>query len=413
MKRKIIENLLKIFSLAFFLFSLAGCFKDVGLIPDPSTSSHQMAGQNDNPSKMSRTQDETNVPGGLDEKSDSNEVPGGSDETNDPNNSNKATYQFSITQPDQEQKEVDILMVIDNSISMQEDINRLIEGFGNISSGLQVADWQMAFINTDEGTENGYQGRFYNLRNEAGEISVDGNKVKVLSPQLEVEDSLQEIFSNTINHINTDIRFHKERPLNNIINAINLSDTSNQGFFRQDSTLVAIILTDEDEEDENGNKGNTQKPSEVFFAIENKFGASKNFITYGILLENEQCKAKANQQRLRPAHVVGEVVMQLVEDTGGITGCIADEDYSSIVSEMTTHIASQITLNEIYLPYQNVIEDTIEITFTPSVEDVEDYWEFDAENNQITFLKGPPIGGTEIDISFSYYPEVSGASLTK
>ena len=296
------------------------------------------------------------------------------------------------------QDKLDILMVIDNSSSMEEHQENLGTGFGSlVSSDIQAIDWQMAFINTDDGKKvDGDAGEFYYLENETGEIELDGDKIKILSPQLQTDYNLQNIFINTVNRYEKERGSITEKPLTTIIQALNSTDTTNQEFFRSDSTLAVVVLSNEDEDEEYSQT----RSSHVIEAVQNKFGTSKNFITYGIILKDDpQCKVMHEGAR------VGKHINKLVEDTGGITGCITDEDYSPIVTAISNNIETHLSLQKVDLPYPNVIEKSIEITFDPVENAVG--WEFDSKNNQITFPDGAPTGGTNLDISFSYYSEVS------
>ena len=212
----------------------------------------------------------------------------------DPHDIAKDSFQVtqSLTDP-----EVDILVVIDTSGSMNHHQKKLGERFNDLISGLSNTnfhiDWQVAFINAD-GILNreidGYNGAFYNLENEAGEISVNGQKVNILNPELlerlDDSDNLQEIFYNTIDRGDKSARPNREVPLGNIKNAISKRNDQNSGFFRDSVTLVTIILSNEDElsdgQPQDGMEPTT--PSEVIQAVSDAFGPNKRFFSYGIII---------------------------------------------------------------------------------------------------------------------------------
>ncbi len=281
MKRKITKNSFKILVLAFFLLNLVGvgCGKGGSLISAPS--SREMASNIDN-SKSEIPGGSNGVHGGSDEENDPNGVPGGSDGTggssgvhggsdgeNDPNgvpggsdggNSNERPYNFSITQSAREQKEVDILMVIDNSGSMGDNHTNLGQRFGNLfNSNLQRVDWQMAFIGICP------HDNFYQLR------GINGNH-QVLSPQL---GNPGEIFRSTISSGQGGGCSTTE--FQGILNMINSPETHPAGFFRPDALLAIVIVTDDTDR-------TNVRTSDIITAVESSFGQLKQFATYGLIV---------------------------------------------------------------------------------------------------------------------------------
>ena len=365
-----------------------GCGKGGSLTSAPLNSSHETASEVDNSNKVPGGQDGTNdpngVPGGQDGTNDPNGVPGGQNGGNDPNNdgsnegnSGEETYQFSITQSVHEQKEVDILMVIDNSGSMSDNHRNLGQRFGNLfNDNLQRVDWQMAFISSCFQKN----GSFYNLRGITGDH-------QILSPQLENSEN---IFLNTISSKQGGGCSVTE--LKGVLNVINSPDSHPEGFFRPDALLAIVIVTDDTDITD-------VTASDIITASRNTFGQLKQFTTYGLIVEPGGVMCDNRE----PA--VNYKVADLAQKTGGITGSICAEDYSPIMADIGNHIERTLAYSEVLLRHTNVVENTISLScsLSQNVTECPD-WEFDSEANKILF-DTPLEEDVTVQISYRYRSE--------
>ncbi len=97
-------------------------------------------------------------------------------------------------------------------------------------------------------------------------------------------------------------------------------------------------------------------------------------------------------------------VADLAEKTGGITGSICAEDYSSIMADIGTHIEEILVYHEVMLRHTNVVEDSITLNCSLSQSAVEcPSWEFDSGSNKILF-DTPPEEGVKVQMSYRYQP---------
>ena len=395
MKRIIIKEPFKILILAFFLLNFVGvgCSKGGSLISGSRSSSSERGDQVNN--------SKSGVPGGSDGENNPNGVPGGSDGENGPNgvpgggdgsNSGEETYQFSITQSAHEQKEVDILMAIDNSCSMygtcggQNRIESLSKRFGNLlNEGIQRVDWQMAFISSCFGVKrkNGsyYEEKFYDL------LGLSDNTHQILSPQLEDPET---IFQETI--------FSKQggecsySEFQAILNVINSPETHPEGLFRPDALLAIVIITDERDTTD-------VKALDIITAVQDNFGQSKQFAAYGLIVEPGDVACDLQEPD------VHYKVDDLVQRTGGVTGSICATDYSNIMAKIGAHIEKVLVYHEVILKHTNVIGSSINLNCTLSTSAIAcPTWEFDSEANKILF-DTPPAEGVTVQISYSYQSE--------
>ena len=413
---KTVKNLFKFFFPALLLANFfVGCGKGGSLSSTPIDSSHETASQTDNPKGVPGGQDGENnpkgvpggqdgendpngvpggqdgendpngVPGGQDGENDPNGVPGGQDGENDPNgvpggqdggNSNEEAYQFSITQSVHEQKEVDILMVIDNSGSMNDNHTNLGQRFGDLfNNNLQRVDWQMAFISTCFKENDS----FYNLK------GISGNH-QIISSQLEDPES---VFRSTISSKQGGGCSLTE--FKGVLNVINSPGSHPEGFFRKDALLAIVIVTDDTDTTD-------VTALDIITAARDTFGQSKQFTTYGLIVEPGGVMCDNRE----PA--VNYKVADLAHRTGGITGSICAEDYSPIMADIGTHIERTLAY-EVLLRHTNVVESSISLNCSLSQNTVEcPNWNFDSETNKILF-DTPPEEGVTVQISYRYLSE--------
>ena len=328
------------------------------------------------------------------------------------------THSFEVTQ-EITQQQLDLMIVVDNSNSMHHHQQKLASRFHDLFSKISSFDWQIAFINTDNGieadespvAEDGYYGTFYNLEDANGEIEIDGDKVQVLSSDLEEHYDLQELFANTINRYQKGIRniegvegigSHTEQPLANIINAISLRDNQNDGFFRDDAALAVIILTNEDEEAFEGQEVTT--PTDVIHFVTSQFGSLKQFFAYGIIQSGKESCLRAEKEYTHTSRY-SQSIDELVQSTLGITSSICKEDYSLILQNISHSLRGHIGFS-IPLKHNHVVEDSIELTFFDEEDQELDQenepdWTFDPQTNQIVF-DGHQLSQNKIRIEVTY-----------
>ncbi len=398
---------------------------------------------------------DSTVPNGQDGKSDS-KVPNGQDaESNSkvPNGqdgptSNENTYQRSLTQPTKQK--VDFLIATDKSLSMQENHKTFLESshFQNLFSGsLEFIDWQMGFVNT-------YANSIYHhldyLEDSNGLITMPGdNYIQILNQELNTSHNLIEVFKNTIYKGTQAFNqpHDTEEPLASIINTVQLPE--NNILFRSDAALVVVIISDEDETAKGGSQATM--PAKVIQTIQSILGPSKQFSAYGIIIRpgDQQClntertatakistvKSITNVTRVwvpeqaeegppcpkpyRPGYWIETTDIEQVEEhytdggggsygyfttelahlTGGITTSICNENYDSIISDIEKKFTANRISDKIELEHTNIIESTINVTFTPSSDAPN--WEFSSQENAIIF-DTHPAEGTQIQISYRY-----------
>ena len=411
-----IKHSLKIVFCSLYLMLMINC--KAGNTNLSSTSNNPL---NNNPNI---NRNASGIPNIQDQKNGSGVLNG-----QDENSLNKNTHQMSFTQPAKQQ--VDFLIVVDKSLSMQENHKTFLESshFQNLFSGsLEYIDWQMLF--TDTFVDSMLYSSFDDLEDTNGKVTTStGDDVQILSPELGTNDYLKEIFTNTIyqGSQTSNESYDTEEPLANIINKLLLPENSN--LFRSDAALAIIIISDEDEHSTGGS--DATNPSKVIQAISNNLGQSKQFSTYGIIIQpgDQQCLSaeqakneeivtstrtyEANEDPNCPGHYTyttntrtdngggsyGYFTNELANLTNGTTTSICNENYNSIISDIEKNFTANRISNKIELEHTDIIENTISVTFTPSANAPS--WQFNSQENTIT-LNTPLAEGTQIQISYSY-----------
>jgi hypothetical protein len=234
-------------------------------------------------------------------------------------------YGFSQSLTFTTTKKVDILIVNDNSGSMSQEQASLANPFNGFINNLNTAgvDWQVAVTNTDvcpvaggscwtpKGI-TGAQGKFMGPADGSGRQPDYGNYI--LTPST---PDVVNTFSRTIQR-GSEVGAGDERGIYAANLAIDLAKTSNSGFFRDNSELAVVILSDEDERTTGGNCSppDATKPSVCdpgYFPMEpydlpqtlmNKvvttFGGKKSFLVHSIVIKPEDSACLAVQQSQGP-----------------------------------------------------------------------------------------------------------------
>lgn len=242
--------------------------------------------------------------------------------------------------------DIDVLFVVDNSGSMaeeQKNISTKINGFMNL---IKDTNWQVALTTTDpngnttapDKTARAWgDGQFRPFDSDSGSLFV----LKASSHSL---SNAQSMLAAAFN-VGIAGSGH-ERGINSSYRAIErISNTAaNQEFFRQNSKLVVILISDEDE-CSNGIKncqGNPDKstPESLVKLVRDRFGSEKVFVFDSII--------KAESDSSCSTAAVAPVYEALSTLTGGVIGSVCATDYTKILASIgtkTAELLKSISLN--------------------------------------------------------------------
>lgn len=270
---------------------------------------------------------------------------------------------------------VDILFIDDNSGSMHIEQAKMADRFTNFINSLKNLDFRIAITTTDVSAspDNGPR-----AINEFGALQ-DGKLIefksglKVLKPDT---PNLEALFKNTIQRNETKLCMEKkfkasecpsgdERAIYAADLAVERGDVE---FFRKDSHLAIIILSDEDERSNGGGLQPLETrdfPATLIATVKNKMGSKKTFSAHSIIIKpgDLACWTEQNAQAGLKGFY-GHNYAELSNLTGGHTGSICASDYGLEVGKIGAKIIDHV--NSIELECKPV-DDEIDVTFVPDV----------------------------------------------
>lgn len=277
-------------------------------------------------------------------------------------------------------KKLDIIVVVDNSLSMAAEQQKLGDRIGSFLSTLYDVDWQIAITTTDVSDgPYGLKGEFLNLEGLSTQVltSRTPNYEAVFKATVVRKESI----GCTANCPSGD-----EQPLAATIMAMQKNKGVNRGFFRADADLAVLILSDEDEMSDGPSQAT--QPQQVVTAAAKIWGDRKKLIGYGMIIQpRDQACLDMNNGQGRVANAVS----QLAFITGGITGSICDADYSAALSAIGDR--ARKLLEGIQLSFYPE-HGTIEIQFDPL-----HMTNWTVEGRRIVF-QNPPPKGTKIGVYY-------------
>lgn len=283
---------------------------------------------------------------------------------------------------------VDILLVDDNSGSMSERQKSLAQKFPQFIGLLSNLDWQLAVTTTDVtgdytqpngGTSGGARGRFIGPQGQLPTYSPD-YMMTPATPDVEIQ------FAKTVQR-NSEVGSGDERGIYAANLVVDAREDFAKDFFRPNSNLVIIILSDEDERSNGTNLENYDLPQTLIDKVTAAFGPEKKLLVNSIIgIPNEASSCKAT---------VGRTYDALTVLTGGYVGSICDATYDDSLTGIAGAIQWQNS--ELVLQLQHAPLTTPLVTFTPGANAV-DYSITDKE----VILATRPASGTIVHVSYDY-----------
>jgi len=300
----------------------------------------------------------------------------------------KAVERF---EQDQNANKVDILIVNDNSSSMEEEQKKMATRFGSFVSELKSIDYHIAMTTTDLESAKWNQG---------GRIMEwNGTGSKVLTPATANADAA---FRATVQRNETigcrqrsggrDCPSGNEQPLKATIRAIEQRETANKDLFRDGVDFVVVVLSDEDELSDG--PATATKPIEVTEAFEAAFGRTKRLAVHGIIVKpgDTACKTEQQSQIKEPGGAFfGTHVSELASITQGTISSICDADYAKNLSAISDQVRKLVSSFDLQ---QEPAEGSVSVVLTPA-----DNIPFTVEGKRVVFAR-PPAAGTRIEISY-------------
>lgn len=243
-------------------------------------------------------------------------------------------------------QKVDILLVDDNSGSMNYKQKNMSNRFSSFLSKISNLDWQLGIVTTDVTQDAPLKdGRLIEMSGLPGQY--------VLSSQMDPM-VLQNTFSRTIQRPETGSGVERgisavRRALERSLSGGNGVNQANAQLFRSDAALAVITVSDDDEfqrrpEEQNSNSG-ALNPDEFLAFMKSSF-PNKNIIWHSVIVRknDSSCLNKVGFGN----EAYGLWYQDLSERTGGIVGSVCEDDYGLQLEAMgsaTSSLASSIQLD--------------------------------------------------------------------
>lgn len=291
---------------------------------------------------------------------------------------------------------VDILIVDDNSESMESKQRKMGERFKDFISGIKDLDYQIGITTTDLSgpapTGSGWatDGRL---------VDYKGSTVNIVTP---TTPNAETLFLNTIKRDETiDCGLRKkfpycpssnEQPLKAINMAIDERFKANTGFFRDGVDLTVVVLSDEDEMSD-GKSSAITKPYMVTDTFTGAFGNRKRFMVHGIIIKPGDKKCLDDQLAVSGIGYYGEQVSLLANATGGRTYSICDKDYGKNLSSISSDVRKLVSTFELLHEPKN--PGKVDVTLTPASSIK---WRLEGK---LLIFDSPPPAGTRIEVRYT------------
>ena len=308
---------------------------------------------------------------------------------------------------DQETQErmVDLLVVVDNSRSMRADQQKLAREFSNFVSGISESDYRIGVTTTDTdsvGFENtpGYWGNL-DVISQTGKnyISKDDQNPEALFSNI---INRQETTDCTLTQDPEVCASFNERPLYAIFMAIQKREAQNAGFFRDGADLAVLIITDEDETEEEAT-GDLYTSDDLLSFIETEFAGEKKVLGFSIAIQNgdEECFNEQAKDTVSGALAVsyGVRVGELGDLTGGFQVSICNQNFGQDLASISDYVQREL------LPFKHKLPESVDLNTIEVLVTLLDGREFEVNieilGQELRITPTPP-AGSKIEIKYEY-----------
>lgn len=300
---------------------------------------------------------------------------------------------FESFEQNEAANKVDILIVNDNSASMDDEQKKMSIRFANFVSALKGIDYRIAMTTTDiDSARWGQHGRVLPWSSDKKEL--------ILSPSTsnasaKFKQTVQR--SETIGCMSVDDGYYcpssDEQPLKAITLAIDERAGANKDLFRDKVDFVAVVLSDEDEL--STAPANATRAEDVIAHFEKAFKGSKRLAVHGIVVKpgDTAClKAQASQGKgAKSAYATR--VSDLAKLTNGSLNSICDSDYSKSLSSISSQVRKLVSSFDLeHAPKAG----TVKVNLIPAPSEA---LTWTVEGSRLIF-NTPPAAGTRIEVSY-------------
>lgn len=322
----------------------------------------------------------SNQPTDQNPKVDEQTPPGGDDPNNPPPTSGTRNVTTTHVVQAANQDKVDIVLIVDNSSSMNADNVKLAERLNNFVTQLESAaiDWQMCLVTTTYATVNSYN--YWGLSVSWGTTASSSanhyyNPAENWILKRQSGANLPAIFRYTLeNNVATgSANTNDERGIKAAYWHANYKDYNN--CYRPGAALAQIYISDEDVRSVGGRAADKyytdelksleddDTPSALVDKVKEKLGADIRFRANSIVVKTDDATCLASQDAQGTKAHYGRKYEELSNITGGGIGSICDTDYYNNLNFFNTVINDSLAS----MPLEcNPVSNNVSVTITPT-----------------------------------------------
>jgi hypothetical protein len=281
---------------------------------------------------------------------------------------------------------------------MEQEQRRMAQRFDGLTKSLKDVDYNIGMTTTDLVTPK--------YRQDGRLMKWEGTNSISLTPRT---PKAENVFKDTITRKETvGCNLNKnecpsgyEQPLKATVLAMEQQFTANAGFFRQGADLAVIVLSNEDELSDgtttrlpDGKLTVPTKAPQVLAAFDAAFHQTKKLAVYGIIIKpgDKDClKEMKKQSNVAHNAYYGNIIDDLVKQTGGSSYSICDENYTQSLSAISSQVRKLISTFELANEPQ---AGSVKVVLSPAQP-----VSFHVEGKKVVF-DIPPVAGSRIEISY-------------
>ncbi len=272
-------------------------------------------------------------------------------------------------------EKVDIIIVDDNSPSMEEKQNRMAKRFANFIATLDGLDWQLGIITTDTEHKNIYwqDGRLLPFKGLKNTYVVNASTPNVVS-----------VFQNTVRR--KEWGSDDERGVLGLLRLFQRPE--NRFMIRPNSHVVSIIVSDEDERSNQWHLQPGDRPENLIKYFDSQFGKTNTYTNHSLVFQKDgpTCPKLGVQYR-------GYIYEQLSALTGGVVGDICQPDYSATLKAIGDNVRQSTFSAKLECAPRNGV---VNVTYSPKPP----FAVTATVNGDLLTLNPYPPVGTKVEVTY-------------
>jgi len=221
---------------------------------------------------------------------------------------------------------VDVLFVVDNSKSMDDERANLAQRIDGFIEKIDGLDWQISVISTDVVNNRNAKGNFVELIGMPGEYILDSS--------MNIQQA-QNVFGNTVQGFGNGSADEMGIYATKLsIDRYLAGQQEHTDFYRDGADLSVIVLSDEDE-----NSDGTDleiSPREMVSYVKDSLGATKNFTWHSMVTKSGDADCLAAQSFAREGRTYEELskLTGFGQVGGAIIGSVCESDYTGQLADI-------------------------------------------------------------------------------